>query len=55
MSEGGAWLAIFLWTNTSPGCNPIISLAGTLESAHPIHRYYGVWILTSFEKYVESY
>ena len=38
-SESGAWLAIFLWTKSSPGFSPTISLAGTLESEHPIHKY----------------
>lgn len=39
ISDKGAWLAIFLWTKSYPGLNPTTSLAGTLESEHPIHKY----------------
>src|SRR3546814_4733609 len=34
-------LAMLRWTNTSPGCMPVIWLAGTRESEQPIHRYFG--------------
>lgn len=35
-------LATLRCTNISPGCKPVISSAGTLESEQPIHRYRGV-------------
>src|SRR5690349_6057413 len=34
-------LAMLRWTKTSPGCRPVIWLAGTRESEQPIHRYFG--------------
>src|SRR5687768_4066231 len=37
-------LAMLRWTNTSPGCSPVIWFAGTRESEQPIHRYFGFWI-----------
>src|SRR5262245_18680968 len=43
-------LAIFRWTNNSPGSNPTISLAGTLLSEQPIQRYSGACCATSLEK-----
>lgn len=41
ISEGGTKLATFLWTKSYPGLRPTISLAGTLESEQPIHKYSG--------------
>src|SRR3954451_18880459 len=40
-SECTTTLATFRCTNSSPGNNPTISLAGTRESEQPIHRYDG--------------
>ena len=34
------YLAMFLWTNMSPGLEPVITDSGTLESEQPIHSTY---------------
>ncbi len=47
-------LAIFLWTNTSPGGRPMIWFAGTRESEQPIHRYSGACWSARREKYSGS-
>jgi hypothetical protein len=36
-----AWLPTFRCVKTSPGSRPMITFAGTRESAHPIQRYSG--------------
>lgn len=41
ISDNGDWLAMFLWTNNSPGLNPTTYSAGTRESEQPIQRYSG--------------
>ena len=43
-------LATFLWTKSSPGSSPTISLAGTLLSEQPIHRNSGDCCYDSFAK-----
>ncbi|MBP6694744.1 MAG: hypothetical protein KA161_06425 [Saprospiraceae bacterium] len=48
-------LAIFLWTNTSPGRVSVISFAGTRLSAHPIHNKGGDCPFASLEKYLLSF
>ena len=42
--------ATLRWTKTSPGCRPMISLAGTRLSEHPIHRNFGICCSASFSK-----
>eukprot|EP00952_Eustigmatos_sp_NYUAD-ZCMA_P003999 17514-Eustigmatos_ZCMA.PRE.1 len=49
-SECTTTLAMLRWTNTSPGGNPMIWLAGTRESEQPIHRYSGFCWLARLEK-----
>src|SRR4051812_32521561 len=43
-------LATLRWTNTSPGSSPVIWLAGTRLSEHPIHMYLGACCFVSDEK-----
>ena len=39
--KGGCTLAMLRWTKTVPAGSPMIWLAGTRASEHPIHRYFG--------------
>src|SRR6478735_7173260 len=47
MSVCTTMLAMLRCTNTSPGAVPVISLAGTRLSEHPIHRNSGVCVTES--------